>query len=235
MTSPSVSQWVPDPLKQVDNILVPISTAGRVSIASRLFPPPNNKAFKGSPISLPISAGNLLSPIIIDSSFVGTLTPMAFPVNSYSTDNYYFTLPTAYQLIGAFGGTSNNGGVVIPGGSFMPLRQNNSINQVQIGDTFIVPVINLNGGAWAFVAGIGGTVATSPTIGNSLITNSLDTQNTTSNSPLSTDSMKNTIVFFPYNYSFTGNSSNHNTIGALTFIITEIPNVNNPSGSYTVY
>lgn len=126
MSYPAISQYLPDPFSQVHQPLVPLTTSFHIS---------NDNVFATSAAATNISlpAGAYLSPIVITGDVASTIT-----------------LPNALNLIGAFGGTSPNSAITLNGQVYNPSRNNNSFNQVQVGDVFVVPFYNLGTGIVSF-------------------------------------------------------------------------------------
>lgn len=146
MSYPSISQVLPDPFSQTHYQVAPLS--GIVHVDS-------GNVFSTGPVATPhqLGAGSLTSPIVVNNNIS---TGASFVSGRFTGPAW--TLPTALQTIGGWGGTSVNSAITIPGYPFTPLRQANSFSQVNVGDVYGVPVVNLSTWPQIFVPGTGGTV-----------------------------------------------------------------------------
>lgn len=129
MSTPAISQYVPDPFSQSTTQIVPLSNITHISKENV-----NTIGYTetGDVQSITLGAGAYLSPIVFWNEPTGD-----------TQDPITLFLPTPQALIGAFGGTSPNSAITVGGRSFNTMRPGNSNNQVQVGDVFVVPIYNL--------------------------------------------------------------------------------------------
>lgn len=235
MSYPSISQYLPDPLKITKNIVVEQTPVNRYKLMT-INDLPTTQPLVPTAVDLSGSGGMFAQGIVIPSNlpaiFNAALVPSSGATNVgpftglWSVDSYYFRLPTAKTLISLWGGTFNDQFIsTLPGlnGRGLTNRMLNQTNQVFVGDVFTVPIYNLCGRSQIIVAGEGGTIAnssqTSPTVVGSFSNNSVDTA-ALSPTAVVGDTSVPCLVIYPYNYN---TASLLNAIGNIS-----VPGIINP-------